>query len=101
MPPRQHAWRADSAVVVGPHPPCPACFTHTAVAGPAADWLEERAESVYKQHPGYSEKATNLFTLDLGAPEELPDALRGEKWSIVQLPLATLQQVSRSGWLLV
>ena len=48
---------------------------------------------MYKQHPGYSEKATNLFTLDLGAPEELPDALRGEKWSFVQLPLATLQQV--------
>ncbi|PRW45127.1 RNA binding [Chlorella sorokiniana] len=61
------------------------CFT-------LMNWLEERLDSVYKQHPGYSEKATNLFTLDLGAPEELPDALRGEKWSFVQLPLATLQQ---------
>ena len=46
---------------------------------------------MYRQHPGYSEKATTLFTIDLGAPVDLPDALRGEKWSFVQLPLATLQ----------
>jgi hypothetical protein len=58
-----------------------------------ADWLEDRVESVYQQHPGYSEKASTLFTVDLGAPEDLPDALRGEKWSFVQLPLGTLQQV--------
>ncbi len=64
---------------------------------PGADWLEDRLESVYKQHPGYSDKASTLFTIDLGAPEELPDALRGEKWSFVQLPLGTLQQVGRAG----
>lgn len=64
---------------------------------PGADWLEDRLESVYKQHPGYSDKASTLFTIDLGAPEELPDALRGEKWSFVQLPLGTLQQVRRAG----
>mgnify|MGYP006921774852 CR=1 FL=1 len=29
---------------------------------------------MYKQHPGYSDKASTLFTIDLGAPEELPDA---------------------------
>lgn len=57
-------------------------------------WLEDRLETVYKAHPGYSEKASTLFTVDLGAPEDLPDALRGEKWSFVQLPLATLQQAS-------
>lgn len=61
------------------------CFT-------LMNWLEDRLESVYKQHPGYSDKASTLFTIDLGAPEELPDALRGEKWSFVQLPLGTLQQ---------
>lgn len=64
-----------------------------ALAPPCADWLEDRLDSVYKQHPGYSDKASTLFTIDLGAPEELPDALRGEKWSFVQLPLGTLQQV--------
>lgn len=54
-------------------------------------WLEDRTESVYKTHPGYSEKASTLFTLELGAPEELPDALRGESWSFVQLPLSALE----------
>lgn len=61
------------------------CFT-------LMNWLEDRMENVYTAHPGYSDKASTLFTIDLGAPEELPDALRGEKWSFVQLPLATLQQ---------
>ena len=49
--------------------------------------------SVYKQHPGYSDKSSGLFSTDLGAPEELPDALRGERWAFVQLPLGALQQV--------
>ena len=55
------------------------------------NWLEQRAETVYKAHPGYSDKAATLFTLDLGAPEDLPDALRGESWSFVQLPLGALR----------
>lgn len=54
-------------------------------------WLEERMEGVYKTHPGYSDTASTLFTLDLGAPNELPDALRGESWSFVQLPLGALR----------
>ena len=50
-------------------------------------------ESVYRLHPGYNDKATTLFTLDLGSPQDLPDAMRGEKWSFVQLPLGALQEV--------
>lgn len=53
--------------------------------------LEERLENVYKKDPNYSEKASTLFTLNMGAPEELPDALRGESWSFVQLPLGALR----------
>ena len=53
--------------------------------------LEERIESVYKKDPGYSDKSTTLFTLNMGAPEDLPDALRGESWSFVQLPLGALK----------
>ena len=60
------------------------CFALTA-------WLEDRIENVYKVHPGFSDKASTLFTLDLGAPNELPDALRGEAWSFVQLPLGALR----------
>ena len=50
---------------------------------------------MYKQAPGYSEKATSLFVLDLGPPQDLPDALRGEAWLFVQLPLATLREELR------
>ena len=51
---------------------------------------------MYKQAPGYSEKATSLFVLDLGPPQDLPDALRGEAWLFVQLPLSMLRQELRS-----
>lgn len=61
-----------------------------------AGLLEERVEAVYKLAPGYSEKATSLFVLDLGPPQDLPDALRGESWLFVQLPLSMLQQELRS-----
>ena len=47
---------------------------------------------MYKKDAGYSDKATSLFVLDLGPPQKLPDALRGERWSFVQLPLSTLRQ---------
>ncbi|KAI8473792.1 MAG: PsaB RNA binding protein [Monoraphidium minutum] len=52
--------------------------------------LEERLESVYKADPRYSDKAATMFNIDLGVPEPLPDALRGEKWAFVQLPLGPL-----------
>jgi hypothetical protein len=55
-------------------------------------WLEDRLESVYKKDPTFSDKATSMFVLDLGPPEKLPDALRGERWSFVQLPLSALKQ---------
>lgn len=54
--------------------------------------LEERLESVYKRAAGYDDKATSLFTLDLGPPQDLPDALRGESWLFVQLPLSLLRE---------
>ena len=57
---------------------------------PFTGWLEERLEEVYKRDPGFSETALALPTLDLGPPQELPDALRGERWSFVQLPLSAL-----------
>ena len=40
---------------------------------------------MYRRAPGYSDKATSLFTLDLGPPQDLPDALRGESWMFVQV----------------
>ena len=45
---------------------------------------------MYSQQTGYDPKAQSAFSLDLGAPQDLPDALRGEAWQFVQLPLSTL-----------
>ena len=73
--------------------PPPPSLTPPPPPAPLAAWLEERVESVYRLHPGYNDKATTLFTLDLGSPQDLPDAMRGEKWSFVQLPLGALQEV--------
>jgi len=52
------------------------------------DWLDTRMQSVYPQMPGYDEKSPTLFTMETGVVEDLPDALRGERWSFVQLPLS-------------
>ena len=59
-------------------------------AARGAGWLKERLDTVYSQHAGYDPKAQSAFSLDLGAPQELPDSLRGEAWQFVQLPLSTL-----------
>jgi hypothetical protein len=66
------------------------------VACCAPGLLEERLESVYKRAAGFSDKATSLFTLDLGPPQDLPDALRGESWLFVQLPLGLLREELRA-----
>jgi RNA-binding protein Tab2/Atab2 len=56
---------------------------------------------VYQREPGYDANAQTVFLLDLAAPLDLPDALRGEQWQFVQLPLgevcAELEQVQKVG----
>ena len=59
-------------------------------SSPSLGWLKERLESVYPEDPRYAPSVKPLFTLDVGAPESLPDNLRGEAWDFVQLPLRTL-----------
>ncbi|KAF5840459.1 hypothetical protein DUNSADRAFT_16693 [Dunaliella salina] len=59
------------------------CFT-------IMSWIQERLETVYKKDPRYNDKVQSLFSLDLGTPEPLPDAMRGEQWAFVQLPLGDL-----------
>lgn len=70
-------------------------YIHMAVAHSACGctgWLEERIQSVYTQDPTYKASAAAPFALDPSPPEELPDALKGEQWSFVQLPLGMLQE---------
>jgi len=59
------------------------CFT-------IMSWIQERLETVYKKDPRYNDKVQSLFSLDLSPPEPLPDAMRGEQWAFVQLPLGDL-----------
>ena len=61
-----------------------------------AGWLEERTQSVYTQDPTYKASSSAAFALEPSPPEELPDALRGEQWSFVQLPLSVLQEELQS-----
>ena len=58
--------------------------------------LEERLESVYKPDERYSDKAGTMFQLDLAPPMDIADALRGEQWAFVQLPLSALMQETKA-----
>ena len=41
--------------------------------------------------PGFSATVASPLGMEQGAPKDLPDALRGEAWQFVQLPLSDLQ----------
>lgn len=58
-----------------------------------ASWLEERNRDVYPKMDGYKASMANSdglgsAFLDVRTPIKLPDALRGEKYAFVALPLA-------------
>lgn len=47
---------------------------------------------MYKADARYTPGAASMFSLDLAPPADIADALRGEQWAFVQLPLATLRE---------
>jgi hypothetical protein len=57
-----------------------------------SSWLEERHESIYPQMGGYNknmiQKSSTPAFLNVRTPVKLPDALRGEKYAFVALPVA-------------
>lgn len=55
-------------------------------------WLDWRAENVYKQHPGYDGQASPMMGFEASSPRPLPDALRGESWAFVALPLVGVRE---------
>uniref|UniRef100_A0A061R087 Rna binding protein n=1 Tax=Tetraselmis sp. GSL018 TaxID=582737 RepID=A0A061R087_9CHLO len=65
------------------------CFT-------LISWLEERLATVYSKDSRYSADSQPGFTLDLGSPADLPDALRGEKWAFVEFPLGALMEEAKA-----
>ena len=55
-------------------------------------WLDQRAEEVYKKHPGYDGSSSPMMGFETSAPKPLPDALRGESWAFVALPLIGVKE---------
>ena len=50
-------------------------------------WLAQRSSQLYPALPNFDSAALPLPAYEPGAPAPLPDALRGESWAFVQLPL--------------
>jgi RNA-binding protein Tab2/Atab2 len=53
-------------------------------------WLRQRAEAVYPEHPGYQPLAAPPTDFAPEAPQPLPDALRGDRWVFASLTAADL-----------
>jgi hypothetical protein len=57
-------------------------------------WLEERMQEVYPNHPGYTPAGGNPSVLMPSvAPQSLPDALMAEKWAFVSLEAAAFAEM--------
>lgn len=56
------------------------------------NWLEERQHKVYASHPGYNPGPVAGVQLPDEAPQPLPDALRGDRWALVDLPFSALSE---------
>lgn len=51
-------------------------------------WLLEREQTVYPEHPGYQPMMAAPVTFEPTLPKPLPDALLGEGWRLVTLQLS-------------
>ena len=57
-------------------------------------WLEERMQDVYPAEPGYQPVVNPSVQFIPETPVALPDALIGEKWRFVSLPIAAFDEMS-------
>ncbi|MCW6052242.1 Tab2/Atab2 family RNA-binding protein [Microcoleus sp. A2-C5] len=57
-------------------------------------WLEERMQDVYPAEPGYQPVVIQSVQFVPETPVALPDALIGEKWAFVSLPIAAFDEMS-------
>ncbi|KJH71585.1 Tab2/Atab2 family RNA-binding protein [Aliterella atlantica] len=53
-------------------------------------WLQQRLQDVYPHEPGYQPIANSSVRLESPNPQRLPDALVGQKWTVVSLDAASL-----------
>ncbi|HEY9825190.1 MAG TPA: Tab2/Atab2 family RNA-binding protein, partial [Stenomitos sp.] len=56
-------------------------------------WLRERMDSVYPEHPGYKANITPPPAFEPTPAQPLPDALRGEGWAFVSLKFSDLAEM--------
>ncbi|WP_299492866.1 Tab2/Atab2 family RNA-binding protein [Acaryochloris sp. IP29b_bin.137] len=56
-------------------------------------WLSEREQTVYPQHPGYQPMMAAPITFEPTLPKPLPDALLGEGWRLVTLQLSAFAEM--------
>jgi len=59
-------------------------------------WLDWRIDNVYKQHPGYDGQTAPMMGFEMSSARPLPDALRGESWAFVALPLVAVREEAMS-----
>ncbi len=57
-------------------------------------WLREREQTVYPQHPGYQPMMIAPNTFEPTLPKPLPDALMGEGWRLASLELSAFEQMN-------
>ncbi|OZH55308.1 hypothetical protein AFK68_05485, partial [Hydrocoleum sp. CS-953] len=57
-------------------------------------WLEQRMEEVYPTYPGYQAGTNPSVQYMNSAPQPLPDALIGEKWTFVSLEARAFAEMS-------
>lgn len=53
-------------------------------------WLQERQQSIYPQHPGFQSLIPPPLAMEPSAPQPLPDALVGSSWTFAALSLEEL-----------
>ncbi|PSB21801.1 hypothetical protein C7B69_15895 [filamentous cyanobacterium Phorm 46] len=70
----------------------PAAFSRRTLA--LSLWLEERMQDVYPSEPGYQPVVNPSVQFVPETPVALPDALIGEKWAFVSLPIAAFDEMS-------
>lgn len=56
-------------------------------------WLQDRYVTVYPQHPGYQAAPMPSVQYNPERPNPLPDALQGDRWSLVNLTVADFQDM--------
>jgi RNA-binding protein Tab2/Atab2 len=57
-------------------------------------WLAERMATVYPQMPGFQVTANPSVVFPTTPPQPLPDALWGQKWALVSLPVSAFADLA-------